>query len=51
MGEEKEMSFWGHIGELRGHLTRIIIAIIVAGIVVGFNVNWIMDHVFYFSGG
>lgn len=47
MGEEKEMSFWGHIGELRGHLTRIIIAIIVAGIIVGFNVNWIMDHVFF----
>ncbi|HAI81303.1 MAG TPA: twin-arginine translocase subunit TatC, partial [Chryseobacterium sp.] len=28
MSEGKEMSFWGHIGELRGHLIRSIIAII-----------------------
>lgn len=47
MGAEKEMSFWGHIGELRGHLTRSVIAIIVCGIIVGFNVNWIMDHIFF----
>lgn len=47
MGVEKEMSFWGHIGELRGHLIRAVLAIIVGGIVVGFNVNWIMDNVFF----
>lgn len=41
------MSFWGHIGELRGHLIRSIIAIIVGALLVGFNVNWIMDHVFF----
>ncbi|SEG41381.1 sec-independent protein translocase protein TatC [Halpernia humi] len=44
---EKEMSFLGHIGELRGHLIRSIIAIIVFAIVVGFNINWIMDHIFF----
>ena len=41
------MSFWGHMGELRGHLIRSILAIIVGGIIIGFNVNWIMDHVFF----
>lgn len=44
---EKEMSFLGHIGELRGHLIRSIIAIIIGALVVGFNINWIMDHVFF----
>ncbi|MFY1046536.1 twin-arginine translocase subunit TatC [Chryseobacterium sp. GP-SGM7] len=47
MSEEKDMSFWGHIGELRGHLIRSIIAIIVAAVLVGFNINWIMDHIFF----
>lgn len=47
MSEGKEMSFWGHMGELRGHLIRSILAIIVGGIIIGFNVNWIMDHVFF----
>ena len=47
MGDKKDMSFWGHIGELRGHLIRSIIAIIVGALLVGFNVNWIMDHIFF----
>lgn len=47
MGEKEEMSIWGHIGELRGHLIRAVIAIIVGGIIVGFNVNWIMDNIFF----
>nr|WP_262908786.1 twin-arginine translocase subunit TatC [Chryseobacterium turcicum] len=41
------MSFFGHIGELRGHLIRSILAIVIAAIVVGFNINWIMDHIFF----
>ena len=47
MNVTKEMSFWGHIGELRGHLIRSLIAIVVGALIVGFNVNWIMDHVFF----
>ncbi|AZB11087.1 preprotein translocase subunit TatC [Chryseobacterium sp. G0162] len=47
MDNKKDMSFLGHIGELRGHLVRSIIAIIVAAFVVGFNINWIMDHIFF----
>ena len=47
MSNEKEMSFWGHIGELRGHLIRCLIAIIIGAIVVGFNVEWIMDNIFF----
>lgn len=47
MSEEKEMSFLGHIGELRGHLVRSIIAIVIFAIVIGFNVKWIIDNVFF----
>ena len=47
MSEEKEMSFLGHIGELRAHLVRSIIAIIIFAIIVGFNINWVMDHIFF----
>ena len=47
MEQEKEMSFWGHIGELRGHLIRSIIAIVIGAIIVGINVNWLMDNVFF----
>lgn len=41
------MTFWGHIGELRGHLIRCIIAVVIGGFVVGLNINWIMDHIFF----
>ena len=47
MSEEKEMSFLGHIGELRSHLIRSIIAIVIGALIVGFNINWIMDHIFF----
>lgn len=47
MENEKEMSFLGHIGELRSHLIRCILAIIVGAFIVGFNIEWIMDHVFF----
>ncbi|WP_300671288.1 twin-arginine translocase subunit TatC [Soonwooa sp.] len=47
MSEEKEMSFLGHVGELRSHLVRAILAIIVGALIVGFNINWIMDHIFF----
>ncbi len=47
MSEEKEMSFLGHIGELRAHLVRSILAIVILAIIVGFNINWVMDHIFF----
>lgn len=47
MSEEKEMSFLGHIGELRAHLIRSIIAIIVGAILIGFNIEWIIDNIFF----
>ncbi len=47
MSEEKEMSFWSHIGELRGTLIRSIIAIVIGSFIVGYNVNWIMDNIFF----
>lgn len=39
----KEMSFLGHIGELRGHLIRSFIAITIAALIIGFNIKWVMD--------
>ena len=47
MAKEKKMSFLGHIGELRTHLVRSIIAIIIGALIIGFNINWIMDHIFF----
>lgn len=47
MSEEKEMSFLGHIGELRSHLVRSILAIVLLAIIVGFNINWVMDQIFF----
>ena len=43
--QEKEMSFLGHIGELRGHLIRAILAIAVGGFAIGFNIKWVMDNI------
>jgi len=47
VSEGKEMSFLGHIGELRAHLVRSIIAIVIGAFIVGFNIEWIMDHDFF----
>jgi len=44
---EKNMSFLGHIGELRAHLIRSILAIAIAGTIIGFNINWIMDNIIF----
>lgn len=47
MNDDKEMSLLGHIGELRGHLIRCIIAVIIGGFIIGFNIEWIMDKIFF----
>lgn len=39
------MSFIDHIEELRWHIVRSLIAIIVAGIVVFLNIEWIFDKI------
>lgn len=44
---DREMSFLAHIGELRGHLVRSIIAIVVGGLIIGININWVMDHIIF----
>jgi sec-independent protein translocase protein TatC len=47
VSNKKDMSFWGHIGELRGHLVRCMIVVVVCAIVIGFNIQWIMDNIFF----
>lgn len=47
MNTDKEMSFLAHIGELRGHLVRSIIAIIIGAFIIGLNINWVMDQIIF----
>lgn len=48
MNNEKEMSFLDHLGELRGHLIRSVIAIIVASIFIGSNISWVVDNILFY---
>lgn len=41
----KEMSFLEHLGELRGHLVRSVIAIIIGAVIIGYNINWVVDNI------
>ncbi|MDZ7742045.1 MAG: twin-arginine translocase subunit TatC [Bacteroidota bacterium] len=43
--EEKEMSFWEHLEELRWHLVRSIIAIVILAVVAFLNRNIIFDQI------
>lgn len=43
--EEREMSFLGHIVELRGHLIRSILAIIVGAIIVGIFWDFLLQKI------
>lgn len=42
---EEEMSFVDHLEALRWHITRSLLAIIVIGIVIFLNIDWIFDYV------
>ena len=42
--EEKELSFLGHIYELRGHLIRSFVAILVGAVLCAVFWNYITDH-------
>lgn len=44
----KEMSFLEHLGELRGHLVRSVISIIIMAIFIGSNVEWIVEHILFY---
>ena len=45
MNDQKEMSFLDHLGELRGHLIRSVIAIIIAAVFIGINTNGVVDNI------
>lgn len=42
---EKEMSFWEHLEELRGHLIRSVIALLVVSIIAFINKKFIFDYI------
>tara|TARA_R110002072_G_scaffold282761_1_gene445811 strand:- start:35391 stop:36188 length:798 start_codon:yes stop_codon:yes gene_type:complete len=46
MEEDKNMSFLGHLEELRWRLVRIAISVLVIGITLWFFQTWIMDNLF-----
>lgn len=44
-GDKTEMSFIDHLEELRWHITRSLLAIIIGAIVAFINIDWIYDHI------
>lgn len=42
------MSFLEHLGELRGHLIRILIAVIIMAIIIGSNIQWVVDNILFY---
>ncbi len=44
-GEEKVMTFWDHLDELRMHIVRSLIAIVILAIVAFLNRHFIFDYV------
>jgi sec-independent protein translocase protein TatC len=44
-GPSGEMAFTDHIEELRWHIIRSLLAILIAGIIAFFNIEWIFDHI------
>ena len=47
MNDEK-MSFLEHLGELRGHIIRIILAVIFLAFFIGYNIEWVMDKIIFY---
>lgn len=43
--DEKEMSFWDHLSELRGHIIRSLLAIIIFAIIAFVNKNFVFNHI------
>jgi sec-independent protein translocase protein TatC len=50
LGEEKEMSFIEHLEELRWHVVRSLIAIVVFMIAAFVNIEWIFTNVLFAPG-
>jgi len=42
---EKEMSFLDHLEELRWHLIRSFLSIVIVAILVGININFVFDNI------
>lgn len=44
-GGENEMTFVDHLEELRWHIMRSLLAILVGAIAIFLNIDWIFDHI------
>lgn len=43
--EKEEMSFIDHLEELRGHIIRSVVSILVMALIIFLNRNWIFDNI------
>ena len=46
-GSEAEMSFLDHLEELRWHIIKSLIAIIIAGIIIFIKTTYVFDHIIF----
>ena len=44
---DKEMSFLDHLEELRWHLIRSFLSIFIVAILIGININFVFDNIFF----
>ena len=44
-GQEREMTFVDHLEELRWHIVRSLIAVIITAILIFIYIDWIYDNV------
>lgn len=44
-GQDREMTFIDHLEELRWHIVRSLLAMIIAAIVIFINIDWIYDYI------
>jgi sec-independent protein translocase protein TatC len=47
MAEEKEMTFLDHLEELRWHVIRALLAVVILTVVAFFNVKWIFTNIIF----
>jgi len=47
MSEEKEMTFLDHLEELRWHIIRALLAVVILTVVSFFYVHWIFDNIIF----
>ncbi|MDO4764060.1 MAG: twin-arginine translocase subunit TatC [Flavobacteriaceae bacterium] len=45
---KQEMSFLEHLGELRGHLLRSVVVAVAMAILIGSQIDWVVEHILFY---